>query len=56
MSIFLFVLGLVLGFGLKIGFDQYHYFRLNQEATTKELNNILVNFKALEKNKDVSLK
>lgn len=48
MSIFLFVLGLAIGFGVKLAFDQYLYFIKKQEKTQEEMEDILVKFKAIE--------
>jgi len=48
MSIFLFILGLVLGFGLKLAFDEYHYFRKHQQESVSRMEDVLAKFKAME--------
>jgi len=48
MSIFLFILGLILGFLLKLGFDEYHYYLDNQKKVTENMEDILTRFKAIE--------
>lgn len=53
MSIFLFILGLILGFSAKFGIDQYHFYINNQEKTALKMEEILINFKAIEKAKEL---
>jgi len=48
MSIFLFVLGLIIGFGVKLAFDQYVLFMERQKKTQEEMEDVLVRFKAIE--------
>lgn len=56
MSIFLFILGLIIGFGCKLGADEYHKYLQNQEQTKKEMEDVLIKFKALELNKTINQK
>lgn len=48
-----FLVGLILGFLLKLGFDEYHKFKTEQEITAEQMKDILSNFKALEKMKEL---
>jgi len=48
MAIFTFCLGLLIGFLLKLGFDEYHYFRDNQAKSTSKMEDVLAKFKAME--------
>lgn len=48
MSIFLFILGIVIGFGFKLGFDEYYKFKKEQEKTASQMEDVLARFKALE--------
>jgi len=52
-GIFLFCLGIIGGFGAKLGLDQYHQFRQNEERRAKELDDMLVKVKAMELNKNL---
>jgi len=52
MGIFLFVLGLIIGFGAKLGIDQYQYFIERQKKTQDEMEEVLTRFKAIELIKD----
>lgn len=56
MSIFTFVLGLIIGFFIKLGMDFYHQFRNEQEKTAIKMEEVLTKFKAMEmiKEKEVS--
>jgi len=54
MLIFLFILGLIFGFLIKLIFDYYHEFINNQKKIALDMENILVNWKALQKMKDVN--
>lgn len=56
MSIFLFILGLIIGFSGKLGADEYHKYLQHQEQTKKEMEDVLIKFKALELNKTISQK
>lgn len=47
MSIFLFVLGLIVGFGAKFAFDEYHYFKNQQVATIDKMESQLVRLEAI---------
>lgn len=51
MSIFTFILGLIIGFGIKLGFDRYHLFRTEEEKRAREMEELLVRWKAVELNK-----
>lgn len=44
----MFILGLILGFLLKLGFDEYHYYLENQKKVTENMENILTKFRAIE--------
>lgn len=53
MSILMLILGFILGLGAKFGLDEYHRFRKEQEKTMLDMENILTNFKAIEKLKEL---
>lgn len=53
MSIFLFVLGIVIGFFVKLAFDQYHLWQNQQKKTYTDMEQILINWKAIEKIKEM---
>lgn len=48
MSIFTFVLGLIIGFFIKLGMDFYHQFKNEQEKTAIKMEEVLTKFKAME--------
>ncbi len=52
MSIFLFILGLVIGFGAKLGIDMYGEWQSQQKKTYLDMEKILVEWKAIEKMKE----
>lgn len=52
MYILLFTIGLIVGFLLKISYDKYFEFRTRELQTIAKMEDILTNFKALEKIKD----
>lgn len=49
MSIFTFILGLIIGIGLMFGFEKYRLFRNEEEKRAEKMEEILVNWKAMEK-------
>jgi len=53
MNIIMFLLGILCGFGGKLGFDYYHEFIKRQEKSTLAMEDILVNWKAIEKLKEI---
>lgn len=53
MIIFLFILGIIIGFAGKASFDEYHYYRNNQEKATLKMEDILTQFRAIELNKKI---
>lgn len=53
MNIFMLVLGIILGLGAKFGLDEYHRFKTEQQKTMLDMENILTNFKAIEKLKEL---
>lgn len=53
MTIFLFIVGLILGWFLKFGFDKYHDFKTIEETRASRMEDLLVKFKAIELNKKV---
>jgi len=48
MNIIFFALGCLCGFGLKLGFDEYHKWQNQQKKTYLDMEDILVKFKAIE--------
>lgn len=53
MTILMLILGIILGLGIKFGLDEYHSFKKEQEKTMIDMENILTNFKAIEKMKEL---
>lgn len=56
MNIFLFILGLILGFGIKLGADYYYEWKTEQKKTYMDMTDILINFRAIEKLKELDKK
>jgi hypothetical protein len=50
-----FLIGLVLGFLLKLGFDEYHRLKKEQETTQAQMEDVLVRFKTLEELKKIKI-
>lgn len=55
MSFLTFILGIICGFCAKLGFDYYHKFILRQEKASMAMEEILINWKAIEKAKNIDL-
>lgn len=53
MGIFLFTLGVIFGFGSKFGVDKYAEFKENEKKMYRDMENILTNFRAIEKLKEL---
>lgn len=53
MAIFTFILGAIIGFGVKEGFDRYHLFRTEEEKRAREIEELLVRWKAVEITKKI---
>lgn len=51
MAIFLFILGLLIGFGTKLAADYYVEWSNNQKKTADKMEDLLIKFKAIELNK-----
>ena len=48
MSILMLLLGIILGFVLKLGMDEYHKFKNEQEKTKEKMEEVLTRWKAME--------
>jgi len=53
MSIFMLILGLLIGFAGKFGADKYHEFKIQEQKTISKMEDILTDFKAIEKIKEM---
>jgi len=53
LNLFMFVLGLGFGLAIKVAFDYYNTFIVEQQKMSSRMEDILVNFKALEKIKEL---
>jgi len=53
MTIFFFLIGLVVGFLCKLGVDEYVNWQEIQKKTYLDMENILINFRAIEKIKEL---
>lgn len=42
------IIGFLLGFFAKVGFDEYHKFKTEQEKTASQMEDVLARFKAIE--------
>lgn len=42
------IIGFLLGFFAKLGFDEYHKFKNEQEKTASKMEDVLTRFKAIE--------
>lgn len=51
MTIFILLIGMLLGWLLKFTFDFYHNFKTTEEKRASEMEDILTQFKAIELNK-----
>lgn len=48
MTVFTFILGLIIGFFIKLAFDFYHEFKNEQQKTAEKMEDVLTRFKAME--------
>ncbi|MFZ4799301.1 MAG: hypothetical protein ACOYMA_17510 [Bacteroidia bacterium] len=53
MTIFTLILGLIIGFFLKFGFDELHYWKNNLEKIVDKNEDLYIKMKALELNKEL---
>ncbi len=51
MTLFVFCLGLIAGIGLKIFFDYYHVFIIEQQKIKSDMEEVLFRFKKIEEEK-----
>ena len=56
MSILMLIIGLLVGFGLKLGFDEYHHFIEREKQQIEKMEEVLIKWEAIKLDQNQNVK